>query len=128
MKPEKQQLIQDLLDDESRRDATLLAGGRILRRRRHWRAATRGVALALVVTAMVLSLEQKKSRPPSVQASLPAAKPAVFAQPRSLSDDELLALFPNTPVGLATLPDGKKLLLFLRPGDEKRFKRFVTRL
>ena len=46
MKPEKQQLIQDLLGDESRRDATLLAGGRILRRRRHWRAATRGLILA----------------------------------------------------------------------------------
>ena len=71
MKPEKQQLIQDLLGDESRREATLLAGGRILRRRRHWRAATRGLALALVATAVVLSLEQKKSRLPSVQASLP---------------------------------------------------------
>ena len=125
MKPEKQQLIQDLLDDESRRDATLLAGGRILRRRRHWRAATRGLVLALVVTAMVLSLEQKKSRPSSVQTSSSPAKPVASTQPRSLTDAELLALFPNTPVGLATLPDGKKLLLFPRPGDEKRF---VTRL
>ena len=125
MKPEKQQLIQDLLDDESRRDATLLAGGRILRRRRHWRAATRGLVLALVVTAMVLSLEQKQSRPSSVQTSSSPAKPVASTQPRSLTDAELLALFPNTPVGLATLPDGKKLLLFPRPGDEKRF---VTRL
>ena len=125
MKPEKQQLIQDLLDDESRRNATLLAGGRILRRRRHWRAATRGLVLALVATAAVLSLEQKKSRPPSVQASLPPVKPVASAQPHSLTDHELLALFPDTPVGLATLPDGKKLLLFPRPGDEKRF---VTRL
>jgi hypothetical protein len=125
MKPEKQQLIQDLLDDESRRDATLLAGGRILRRRRHWRAATRGLILALVVTAAVLSLEQKKSRPSSVQTSSSPAKPVASTQPRSLTDDELLALFPNTPVGLATLPNGKKLLIFPRPGDEKRF---VTRL
>ena len=125
MKPEKQQLIQDLLDDESHRDATLLAGGRILRRRRHWRAATRGLVLALVVTAAVLSLEQKQSRPSSVQTSSSPAKPVASTQPRSLTDAELLALFPNTPVGLATLPDGKKLLLFPRPGDEKRF---VTRL
>jgi hypothetical protein len=125
MKPEKHQLIQDLLGDESRRDATLHAGGRILRRRRHWRAATRSVALALVATAAILSLEQKKSHPPFVQTSLPPAKPVASTQPRSLTDDELLALFPNTPVGLATLPDGKKLLLFPRPGDEKRF---VTRL
>ena len=121
MKTEKQQLIQDLLGDESRRDATLLAGGRILRRRRHWRAATRGLALALVATAAVLSLEQKQSRPPSIQASLPPAKPVASTQPHSLTDDELLALFPDTPVGLATLPDGKKLLIFPRPGDEKRF-------
>jgi hypothetical protein len=125
MKPEKQQLIQDLLGDESRRETTLLAGARILRRRRHWRAAARGLALSLVVTAAVLSLEQKKSHPPSVQASLPLAKPVASTQPRSLTDDELLALFPDTPVGLATLPDGKKLLIFPRPGDEKRF---VTRL
>jgi hypothetical protein len=125
MKPEKQQLIQDLLDDESRRETTLLAGGRILRRRRHWRMAARGVALALVATAAVLSLEQKKSHPPSVQASSPPTKPVASTQPRSLTDDELLALFPDTPVGLATLPDGKKLLIFPRPGDEKRF---VTRL
>jgi hypothetical protein len=125
MKPEKQQLIQDLLGDESRRETTLLAGSRILRRRRHWRAAARGLALALVVTATVLSLEQKKSHPPSVQALLPLAKPVASTQPHSLTDDELLALFPNTPVGLATLPDGKKLLIFPRPGDEKRF---VTRL
>src|ERR1017187_6293255 len=125
MKPEKQQLIQDLLDDESRRDATLLVLRRIRRHPRDWRAATRGLALALVVTAAVLSLEQKKSRPPSVQASLPPAKSVASTQPHSLTDDELLALFPNTPVGLATLPDGKKLLIFPRPGDEKRF---VTRL
>jgi hypothetical protein len=118
-------LIQDLLGDESRRETTLLAGARILRRRRHWRAAARGLALALVVTATVLSLEQKKSHPPSVQALLPLAKPVASTQPHSLTDDELLALFPNTPVGLATLPDGKKLLIFPRPGDEKRF---VTRL
>jgi len=56
---------------------------------------------------------------------LPLAKPVASTQPHSLTDDELLALFPNTPVGLATLPDGKKLLIFPRPGDEKRF---VTRL
>jgi len=121
MKPEKQQLIQDLLGDESRRDATLLAGGQILRRRRRWRAATRALALGLVATAAVLSLEQKKSHVPSVLTATPPAEAVAATQPRSLTDDELLALFPNTPVGLATLPDGKKLLIFPRAGDEKRF-------
>jgi hypothetical protein len=122
MKPEKQQLIQDLLGDESRRETTLLAGSRILRRRRHWRAAARGLALSLVVTAAVLSLEQMKSRPPSVQTSSPVSTPTASVQPRCLTDDELLAVFPtNTPIGLATLADGKKRLIFPRPGDEKRF-------
>jgi hypothetical protein len=122
MKPEKQQLIHDLLGDESRRETTLLAGARILRRRRHWRVATRGLALALVVTATVLSLEQRKLRPTVAQTSPPGSTFAAPAQPRSLTDDELLALFPkDTPVGLATLRDGKKRLIFPRPGDEKRF-------
>lgn len=122
MKPEKQQLIQDLLGDESRRETILLAGTRILRRRRHRRAVTRGLALALVATATVLSLEQMKSRPTVAHTSSPAVTSAALAQPRSLTDDELLAIFPtNTPVGLATLADGKKRLIFPRPGDEKRF-------
>jgi hypothetical protein len=122
MKPEKQQLIQDLLGDESRREITLLAGARILRRRRHWRVATRSLALALVVTATVLSLERVKSRRLPVQTSLPVSTPTAAVQPRSLTDDELLALFPtNTPVGLVTLADGKKRLIFPRPDDEKRF-------
>jgi hypothetical protein len=43
---------------------------------------------------------------------------------RFLSDDELLDLFPGTPVGLATV-GGKKWLIFPRSGDEARF---VSRL
>jgi hypothetical protein len=38
-----------------------------------------------------------------------------------LSDEELLALFPDTPVGLATMADGKKRLVFPRPEDEAKF-------
>ena len=121
MKPEKQRLIQDLLGDDSRRDATLLEGARILRRRRRWRAATRGLAVALVAAAVVVSLERNKARPPSVQTSLRATAHVAAGRPHSLTDAELLALFPGTPVGLATLPDGKKLLIFPRPEDEKRF-------
>jgi len=37
----------------------------------------------------------------------------------------LLALFPDTPVALATLSDGSKRLIFPRPGDDQKF---VTRL
>jgi len=125
MKPEKRQLMDELLDDASRREITLLAGAQILRRRRHWRVARRGLALALVVTAAGLWLEQKNPGQSSAQIAMPATKSSAPAQAQSLTDDELLALFPDTPVALAKLPNGKKLLIFPRPGDEKKF---ITRL
>jgi hypothetical protein len=45
-----------------------------------------------------------------------AAKP-----PGSVTDAELLGMFPETPVGLATLKNGTKRLIFPRPGDQERF-------
>lgn len=125
MKPEKQQLLADVLGGEGRDDATLLAAGKILRRRRQWRAACRTFALITLATAAVLLVTQNRQRPALVHISPPAAKPAAPLQARSLTDAELLALFPDTPVGLATLPGGKKLLLFPRPGDAAKF---ITRL
>lgn len=121
MKPEKQQLIHELLDGESRREATLLTAAKILRRRRHRHAA--GQILALVALAGIAGLlfEQKHQRPGPAQTAMPATQSSAPLQAKSLTDDELLALFPNTPVGLATLPNGKKLLLFPRPGDQARF-------
>ena len=125
MKPEKQRLLHGLLDDEGRREATLLAGSRLLRRRRHWRAVRRGCALALIVVVAGVWVSQSSSRRVMLQASAPAARPAPPADGHSLTDEELLNLFPGTPVGLATLPDGRKRLIFPRPGDEERF---LTRL
>jgi hypothetical protein len=121
MKPEKHQLIDDLLDGESRREATLLAGAKILRHRRYWRAGHRIFVLVTLVVAAVLVVEQGNRQPMPSQISTPQTKPSAPIQMRSLTDDELLALFPNTPVGLATLPNGKKHLIFPRPGDEARF-------
>jgi len=122
MKPEKQQLIHDVLGNENRRDITLLAGAQVLRRRRHRRVAGRIIALALVLAATALWLEQGHSRRPAHQTAVQATRPAASGPARSLTDDELLALFPtNTPVGLTTLSNGKKRLIFPRPGDEKRF-------
>jgi len=121
MKPEKQNLIRDLLEEDSRREETLLAGTHILRRRRHWRVARQGMALAMVVFLVAMLLMQhEKPRPALAQAGKPTLKPPA-TQVEALTDDQLLALFPNTPVALASLPDGKKKLIFPRPGDEQRF-------
>jgi len=82
------------------------------------------LAVVLCLAMAGTLVRQKELRPP-VQAASRTPKPAAARQPQSLTDAELLALFPNTPVGLATLPNGKKLLIFPRPGDQARF---VTRL
>ncbi len=44
---------------------------------------------------------------------------------RALTDGELLALFPDTPVGLVTLENGTKRLVFPRRGDESRFVKHI---
>ena len=120
MKPEKQNLIRDLLEEHSAREATLLAGAQILRRRRHWRAA-RQLTAVLALVAVVIGLILKKETRPSPQLAVATPKAPPASQVHEMTDDELLALFPNTPVALASLPDGKKRLLFPRPGDEQKF-------
>jgi hypothetical protein len=120
MKPEKEQLIADILDSQSRREATLRAGAQILRRRRDFRVARQGlVALVLVMFAAVF-IEQ--SYHPTKTAPVPVAesKP-VPVETGVLTDEQLLALFPKTPVGLATLGNGKKMIIFPRAADEARY-------
>jgi hypothetical protein len=128
MKPDQRHLIHDLLDGErdARREATLLAGGRILRRRRQLRVAARGLFFLAVL--VVAGFWFARTNPHQTIAHAPMQVDAPVAstqQPQAMTDDELLALFPNTPVGLATLADGRKRLIFPHPGDEQRF---VTRL
>ena len=125
MTPEKRHLIADLFDETqaAQREATLLAGGRILRRKRWRRVAVRGFAVAAVIVAGIAALSLQRTRKPD--SNVIASAPAAADQPKALTDDELLALFPNTPVALASLDNGKKRLIFPRPGDEKRF---ITRL
>jgi hypothetical protein len=119
MKPEKRILLDDVLGHD-RREATLLAGGKILRRRRFKRAATRSLAFLAVAVLAVVAIHQT---PPATVVSVKPAPPAARVQ--YMTDDELLALFPNTPVGLIKTADGRKHLIFPRPGDEKKF---ITRL
>jgi hypothetical protein len=121
MKPEKQQLIHELIGGESRSESTLLAATKILRRRRQWRAAQQTFALLAVLAAAILLFEQQNHRKIAAQVSPPQAKLPSPTQVHSLSDEELLALFPNTPIALATLPNGKKLLIFPRPSDQAKY-------
>ena len=122
MKADREQLLNDLLNDEIRDQAVLAAGGRVLRRRRRWRTARNGFAVVMVALGvLVVWLQPRNPEPPPLQASIPNREEPAAPRVKSLTDDELLALFPDTPVGLATLPDGRKLLLFPRPEDEKKF-------
>jgi hypothetical protein len=75
--------------------------------------------------ALVAVLALRKETPPPAQVVSVPAQPAPVTKVSALTDDELLALFPDTPVALASLPDGKKRLIFPRPGDEQKF---ITRL
>jgi hypothetical protein len=124
MKAEKQQLVRDLLADVQHDEATLSAAGQILRRRRRWRAVRRLVIMVLAMTAIVTLLVERNVSRTKSEASIAVATPTkakVESPTRALTDNELLSLFPNTPVGLVTLPNGKKLLIFPRPEDEERY-------
>jgi hypothetical protein len=123
VKTEKRILLEDVLGD-ARREATLLVGGRILRRRRWKRAATRFSAVLAAAVLASVAIHQKRLNPIVAQ-SVPAMPASPTARVESLTDDELLALFPNTPVALISMADGRKRLVFLHPGDEEKF---ITRL
>ncbi len=128
MKPEKRQLLHDALDEQrdTRRAATLLAGGTILRRRRWRRAAFRGVGVIALLAVAAISLHYSITphpQNPSAQAKssvAPSPAPTALAV-ESLTDAQLLGLFTNTPVGLVTLENGKKRLIFPRDGDQERY-------
>jgi hypothetical protein len=82
------------------------------------------VFFAVLLLGVATISIQKMSTPPRHVATA-VAVPAPPAQGTSLTDDELLALFPDTAVGLITLQNGKKMLVFPNSGDEARF---VSRL
>jgi hypothetical protein len=120
MKPEKERLMDDLLDGQSRREATLRAGAQILRHRRHWRGVRQ--TFAVVALAAVAALVIESNNRPQKAAPTPLAENKPAPVPSNiLTDEQLLALFPKTPVGLAKLGNGKKMLIFPRPADEARY-------
>jgi hypothetical protein len=119
MKPDKTNLLHDLLDSDgqARREATLVAGSRILRNRRIRSASMRMFAVAVLLGITTVTIQRISKTPAHVTKTAPNSPPQV----ESLTDDELLALFPDTAVGLVTLDNGKKMLIFPRREDEKRF-------
>jgi hypothetical protein len=118
MNPERQRLLDDLADEASarQRETTLLAGARLLQRKRARRAFTRSIAAVAVLAA--IALWSVRLAPRASKAT--AVAPAPHAGVRYLTDKELLDLFPNTSVALAAVGD-KKRLIFLHPEDEKKY-------
>lgn len=119
---EKEKLLNEILADESLaefRRASLADGVAFLRRQRRRRFALRAgvllLATSLCAWAMLLNRSIRRTphhlanlRPP--QRSQSPAGPAGGV--RFISDDELLALFPDRPVALIGKP-GKQRLVFL---------------
>ena len=130
MKPEKQNLLEDLRDDggENRRESTLRAGAMILRRRRWKRVAGQMLGAATVMALgafLAQSVMSHREAPMVAIAPMVAVAPVMekaTAAPavHYLTDEELLAMFPNAPVALAKAGD-KERLFFLNPADEKRY-------
>lgn len=119
MKPEKSRLIHELFEgpeQQERRDAVLLAGRRALRRRRWRRTVLRSSVLLALFTLAMLPVYYRMAHREQPLVAVPPPKPAVHY----LSDEQLLALFPNTPVGLAKVGD-RKVLIFPRASDRERF-------
>jgi hypothetical protein len=130
MNPEKQRLIHDLMNDggdDARRTEILLAGNRVLRRRRHLRHARQALVVFVIAALAAICIQQWMPHRHLIVAQPPQVQPANVAstEVHRLTDDELLALFPDVPVALATLSDGRKKLIFPRPGDEARFIKYL---
>ena len=119
MKPEKRLLIHDLLESQegdARRAATLLAGRHVFRHRRWRRAAGRIVVVAVAIAAAAVSLHIRNTTQSGTLATVPTPAAAIPA----LTDEQLLALFPNTPVALAKVGN-KKVLIFPREADREKY-------
>jgi hypothetical protein len=123
MKPEKQQLIHEVLEGESHSEYTLLTAAKTLRRRRQWRVARQTFTLITFLIITVCLVERENLPRMALHVLPPETKLQTPTHTHSLTDEELLALFPNTPVALATLPNGKKLLIFPRHADQAKYIR-----
>jgi len=113
-------LLAEVLDDARLRETSLAAGLTVLRRTRRLRATGRVVAWAvapMLATALLVMCVNQARRDPAAEdfpRAPAAAAPTTIAGTsiRVLSDDELLAMFPDRPVALVGAP-GQQQLVFL---------------
>lgn len=120
MNREKRDLIADLMGEEpaARREAVLLAGASVMRQRRWRRMTWQGVAgMAVLAIALLLVIQPAEHKP---AARIVAAQPK--AEPGSLTDEELLNLFPNKAVALIMLKNGQERFYFLNPTDQQKLE------
>lgn len=128
MNPGKHNLLRDLQDDaaEALRESTLMAGVRILRRKRMRRAVVQWAGVSAVVALggfLAESTLEQRETPMTARVVVAATTTAVAAgttgvvsatKVHYLSDDELLAMFPGTAVGLIKAGDKERLIFRIR--------------
>jgi hypothetical protein len=114
MKTTDRDLLNDLFPATDR-EASLQSVSRIMRRRRFIRRASQSITIATVaLVAAAVAIHKPDRSPALVIASENVSKPA------SLTDSQLMALFPGVPRALMTV-NGKKRLVFLRTADAVRY-------
>jgi len=125
MKHDKQHLLDDLLSETGSPDlrkSVLSQAHLLLRRKRRRVAVTQSLAVLVVAACALVTWRAAWLPAPDTDTDTDTAPAPMASAPQAhrLTDDELLDLFPDTPVGLATV-DGKQRLIFLRSADEDRF-------
>jgi hypothetical protein len=96
---------------------------RTLRVRRCIRRLIRGAGSVAVLAAMVAAVAYWSGRPPATPRQITVANTAILkatAQPRYLTDAELVAAFPKGSCFIAEV-DGKKELVFFDPKVERAY-------
>src|SRR5688572_30521462 len=109
---EPEEFLNDVMSPDELRTATLECTLAATRRHRQWRRTVRGarVVAACAILATIILREHAPSVPPIATDTLPPAL-AIQTVPgtniRLVSDEELLALFPDRPVALVGPPENR---------------------
>ena len=110
---DQDRLWRDVFSDEkleAMREATLRAGVAAARGRRRNRLIL-SAAAGMVAAGLALAVSWRRPQPPARLVPVAVARPAESSV-KFISDQQLLALFPNRPVALIG-PAGSRQLVFL---------------